>query len=136
MKKRILFTFAMALLVPLTSEAKKTTPPSPPLSSAIYFTDDSDLVTDTATLTNNAQWIKAHPDKVVILEGHCDERGTDEYNLNLGDRRARNVMKALMDLGVSEKQLILMSYGKDKPKVTSRHRQDWSQNRRVDFVIR
>lgn len=143
MKKIFAIGFLIFLLAPLTSEAKKSTKKTtqPEIStskliSSIYFADDSAVVTDKATIDNNARWIKSHADKVIILSGYCDERGTPEYNLNLGDRRARNVMKALMDKGVLEKQLILMSYGKNKPKVVSHHREGWSANRRVDFVIR
>ncbi len=143
MKKIFAIGFVIFLLAPLTSEAKKSTKKvteqevnNSKLISSIYFEDDSAVVTDKATIDNNAKWIKSHGDKVIVLSGYCDERGSPEYNLNLGDRRARNVMKALMDEGVVEKQLILMSYGKNKPKVVSHNRNGWSANRRVDFVIR
>lgn len=106
------------------------------LTSIIYFDVDKAEITDELVIENNAHWMLANQDKVVILEGHCDERGDAEYNTELGDRRARAVMQALMEKGVSENQLIIISYGKKRPAVKIRGETGWAQNRRVEFVVR
>lgn len=115
---------------------QKVAPDSLGLNPSVYFQYNEDTLADTSIIIENARWLKNHPDRVVILEGHCDERGTPEYNILLGDRRARAVMKALMDHGVGENQLIIMSYGKGKPIIKEHHEKGWAQNRRVDFVLR
>lgn len=106
------------------------------LYSTLYFDAGSAEIKDESTIHNNARWLKANPDKVIVLEGHCDERGDRDYNLSLGDRRARVVMKALMELNVPENQLIIVSYGKDRPIIKSHSEKGWAQNRRVEFVLR
>lgn len=102
----------------------------------IFFEVNDVGIKDMAVIRHNAAWLKKNRDKVVILEGHCDERGDHEFNLHLGDRRARSVMKALLDQGIHENQLILVSYGKKNPLVTEANQHGWAKNRRVEFVIR
>ncbi len=104
--------------------------------SPVYFDAGRDQVKDSQIIIDNASWLKKNTDKVVVIEGHCDERGDSDYNMRLGDRRARSVMKALLDEGVSENQLILMSYGKSKPVVTKNNSNGWAENRRVSLVVR
>lgn len=104
------------------------------LIPTLYFENNRVEIRDESLIDKNADWLKNHQDKVVILEGHCDERGDRNYNMLLGDRRARAVMQALMKRGIAENQLIIVSYGKDKP--TSRGTGGWDQNRRVEFVVR
>lgn len=103
------------------------------LISSIYFDEDKAEIKDFNAIRHNAQWLKANLNKVIILEGYCDEQGSHEYNLRLGDQRSRVVMKALMEQGVSEKQLIIMSYGKSRPLPGAKNH---AQNRRVYFAIR
>lgn len=110
-------------------------PPSS-FKQAVYFDVGDDAIKNQDVIHHNAAWMKGHPEKVVVLEGHCDERGDREYNLNLGDRRARAVMKALMEEGVPENQLVIISYGKDRPVVKARSENGWAENRRVNFVLR
>ena len=111
----------------------KATAPTASLSP-VFFNVDQDSIKDEKVIDQNARWLNANRDKVVVLEGHCDERGDRQYNIWLGDRRARNVMQALMSRGVSENQLIIVSYGKDRPLVRGPGAMD--QNRRVEFVAR
>lgn len=103
------------------------------LISSVYFDEDKTEIKDFNVIRHNAQWLKANLNKVIILEGYCDEQGSHEYNLRLGDQRSRVVMKALMEQGVSEKQLIIMSYGKSRSVPGAKNH---AQNRRVYFAIR
>lgn len=106
------------------------------LEKNVLFNVGSAEIIDESVIEHNARWLKANLDKVVVLEGHCDERGSRDFNIELGDRRARSVMKALMQRGVPENQLIIVSHGKDRPLVTARSENGWAQNRRVEFVVR
>ena len=79
------------------------------------------------------EYLLAHPEKRVLLEGHTDERGSAEYNVALGERRAQVVARILRQLGVSQNQLQIVSYGKEKPAVLGHEESAWQQNRRVEF---
>lgn len=85
-------------------------------------------------LASNAQWIKSNPKVKVQIEGHCDNRGTIEYNLALGERRAQSVKNYLQGLGVNADQLTVISYGEEKPLVSGDSEQAWSKNRRANFL--
>lgn len=85
-------------------------------------------------LASNVDWIKGNPGKIVQLEGHCDERGSTEYNLALGDRRARSVKDYLVSLGIDPNQLVVISYGKEKPLSYGDSNKDHGLNRRVNFL--
>ncbi len=82
-----------------------------------------------------AAFLKQHPEVKVTVEGHCDERGSTEYNLALGDNRARAAKDALVALGVSAAQLNPISFGKEKPFCSEQNEQCWQQNRRAHFVM-
>jgi peptidoglycan-associated lipoprotein len=87
-------------------------------------------------LRAKAAWLRGNPRARVIIEGHCDERGTNEYNLALGDRRAFSAKSFLVDLGITDSNLTTISYGEEQP-VDSRPTEDaWAQNRRAHFVIK
>lgn len=86
------------------------------------------------TVQKQAEYIKSHIKDVVTLEGNADERGSNEYNLALGDKRASAVQKNLGMLGVSEKQIKAVSFGEEKPKLLCHEEKCWNENRRVDFV--
>lgn len=104
----------------------------------VYFDyDKSDLRQDARdVLSKNAEaLIKQATDAKIKIEGHCDERGSDEYNLALGERRAKSVAKYLTSLGVSEDRISTISFGKEKPAVTGSDESAWSKNRRAEFVI-
>lgn len=104
----------------------------------VYFEfDKSRLTTETRdALKKHAQWLKDHPTVKVIIEGHCDERGTEQYNMALGDRRAFSVKNYLISLGVPGRQMETFSWGEQVPKVDGHDEWAWSQNRRAHFVIR
>jgi len=103
----------------------------------VYFDFDSaELRQDgKETLTQNAAGIKANASLAVRIEGHCDERGTVEYNLALGDRRARAAKDHLISLGISGNKLRTISYGKERPADPGHNEQAWALNRRAEFVF-
>ena len=103
----------------------------------IYFAFDKSDLSDEArrTLRANADWMKAHDSYVVAVQGHCDERGTIEYNLALGQRRAQAVKDYLGSLAVSGSQLRTVTYGEERPLASGHDESSWAQNRRAEFVI-
>ncbi|MCB9684591.1 MAG: peptidoglycan-associated lipoprotein Pal [Alphaproteobacteria bacterium] len=103
----------------------------------VYFdTDSSDLNADSkAVLDANAEILQKHVDVRVQITGHADERGTSDYNLALGDRRAEIVKKYLMTQGVSADRLTVLSFGEERPEATGHDESAWSKNRRAEFVI-
>lgn len=93
--------------------------------------DKADLKPETqATLKRQAAWLAKFPDVTVTIEGHCDERGTREYNLALGERRAQAVKNFLTALGVDASRIATLSYGKERPAVLGSNEAAWAQNRR------
>jgi peptidoglycan-associated lipoprotein len=105
---------------------------------AVYFDFDSATIRadGTDTLTTNAQWLKEHEDLQVLIEGHCDERGTTEYNQALGDRRAQSVKASLKAFGVGADRMTTISYGKERPVCTEATEECHRQNRHVEFRIK
>jgi peptidoglycan-associated lipoprotein len=89
----------------------------------------------TAALNQNLAWLRANPDFEVRIEGHCDERGTDEYNLALGDRRSTSAKSFLVERGIPASRLRTISYGEERPIDPRHNEQAWGKNRRADFVI-
>jgi len=112
------------------------TPASSPLKDVFYDFDRYDLSADArATLRANADWLKSNPSARVEIEGHCDERGTNEYNLALGAKRAQAAREFLSTLGIPAERLSTISYGEEIP-VCQEHSEDcWRKNRRARFVI-
>jgi len=106
-------------------------------SEKIYFDfDKSDLRQEAKeTLKAKADWLRAHPSYSVIIEGHCDERGTNEYNLALGDRRASSAKKYLVALGISAERLTTISYGEERPADPRHNENAWAKNRRDEFKL-
>lgn len=86
-------------------------------------------------LKKKAEILKKYPQVKVLIEGHCDERGTEEYNLALGERRARAAYDFLVLLGVNASQLEMVSYGEERPAVKGSNEAAWAQNRRCEFKI-
>jgi peptidoglycan-associated lipoprotein len=103
----------------------------------IYFDYDQHDLTEAAkaTLAQHAQWLQARPGVRVMVEGHCDERGTTDYNLALGDKRARATREYLVGLGVEEGRLTAISLGKERPKDPGHDEQAWAKNRRAHFAL-
>ena len=87
------------------------------------------------TLQRQAAWLKKYENVKVMVEGHCDDRGTREYNLALGNRRANAVKRALVALGIPAGRITTISYGKERPAVVGDNEQAWAQNRRGVTVI-
>ena len=107
------------------------------LGDRVYFEFDSAVIDARAqaTIKRWAEWMTAHGDIVVLVEGHCDERGTREYNLALGERRAAAVKSFLVALGVDSSRVATISYGKERPAVEGHTEAAWSQNRRGVLVL-
>src|ERR1044072_6674680 len=109
---------------------------SSPLKDVFYEFDRYDLNADArATLRANADWLKSNPSAKVEIEGHCDERGTNEYNLALGAKRAQAAREFLSTLGLTAERLSTISYGEEIPVCRDHDEQCWKQNRRARFVI-
>jgi len=105
--------------------------------SRVYFGYDEYNLDDRAqsTLSKQAQWLKRYPNKSFTIEGHADERGTREYNLALGARRAEAAKRYLVGLGIEEGRLNTISYGKERPEVAGSNESAWAQNRRAVSVV-
>ena len=105
--------------------------------ATVFFAFDSSELTDAArgTLRENSAWLKNNSQYRVVIEGHCDERGTIEYNLALGDRRAGAVRDYLSSLGVSASRMRVVSYGEERPADPGHGESAWAKNRRAAFVI-
>ena len=103
----------------------------------IYFEFDKSTLTPMAqdTLMRHAAWLRENSDATVTIEGHADERGTNEYNLALGDRRADSAKAFLVDLGIAASRLTTISYGEERPLCTQRNEECWAKNRRGHFVV-
>lgn len=103
----------------------------------VYFDLDSSSIRDDAkaALTTNATWLKRWANTRINVEGHCDERGTAEYNLGLGERRASAVKAYLVELGVPADRVVIVSKGKEAPFCTDSNEACWQQNRRGHFII-
>lgn len=110
--------------------------PNSPQPKIIYFTlDSSDVQPDFKPVVQaHAQYLVANPSLHVLLEGNTDERGSREYNIALGEGRARTVANMLMAQGVSETQIQIVSYGEEKPAAMGSDESAWEQNRRVEIV--
>lgn len=89
-----------------------------------------------ATLDSNARWLRAHADRIMLIEGHCDERGTGDYNLVLGERRAKAAMNYLVSRGISSTRLTVVSYGEERPVCTAKEEACWARNRRASFLTK
>ena len=92
--------------------------------------------TDAKMLDANAAWLKSHDNMLVLVEGHCDERGTNEYNLALGERRAKATMNYLVAQGVQANRITIISYGEERPVCTEHTEACWAKNRRAHFLIK
>jgi peptidoglycan-associated lipoprotein len=132
-----------------TARVTVNAPPPPPAATGpseadlfassikdVYFDYDSEAIRadQQSSIAADAQFLNAHPNIPFTVEGHCDERGSTEYNLALGDRRASSVKMALSSAGVTASRIKTISYGKEKPFCTESNEACWQQNRRGHFV--
>lgn len=122
-----------------------TPPPAPPKEYSanaalkpIHFAFDKAVIRpdDAKVLDASAAWLKANANQLLLIEGYCDERGTTDYNLALGDRRAKAAMNYLMANGIGADRITIVSYGKERPLCTAKNEACWSQNRRDQFLVK
>jgi peptidoglycan-associated lipoprotein len=107
------------------------------MTERIYFDFDKSVLKleAQALLKKKAEWLKANAAAKLLIEGNCDERGTAEYNLALGERRAESAKKFLIDLGIDAKRISTISYGEERPIDPQHNESAWSKNRNDGFVI-
>jgi len=108
------------------------------LNEHVYFAFDSAALSAMAqdTLKRKAAWLRDNAGVAVTIEGHCDERGTNEYNLALGERRAESARAYLVDLGIAASRLSTISYGEERPLDPGHDEEAWAKNRRGQFQLR
>lgn len=144
--------FASALLVSCSSSGKSgsgaedggmgegnipVASPGSELKDVQFAYDSSALESSAqASLKENGRWLNDNPARKVVVEGHCDERGTNEYNLALGERRARAAYDFLRSLGVSKDRMSTISYGEELPLDPGHDESAWGQNRRAHFSLK
>ncbi|NNF65972.1 MAG: peptidoglycan-associated lipoprotein Pal [Gammaproteobacteria bacterium] len=138
---------------PVTTPTRPTTPVTPTLSAAeqrelalrqllgqrtLYFEyDRSDIRSDFLDVIEaHAKNLARNPSQKILLEGHCDERGSREYNIGLGERRAHTVRRAMLLQGVSANQISTISYGEERPALKGHNESAWARNRRVEIIYR
>ncbi|MEI8187045.1 MAG: peptidoglycan-associated lipoprotein Pal [Chlorobiaceae bacterium] len=115
-------------------------PPPPPVAKTVlgdvfFDFDKSENRADAIEqLQNNYKWLNENPSSKVTVEGHCDERGTNEYNLALGERRANSAKTYLVNLGADAARINTVSFGEEKPFAQGHNEEAWAQNRRAHFV--
>lgn len=120
-----------------SEEYRRTHGRSSLVFSPIYFDfDQAGINSEMApVLSGNATYMKESPNTVIVIEGNCDERGTNEYNLALGERRAINAKEYMVNLGIDSARIRTVSYGEERPLFSGQNATDWSQNRRADFIV-
>jgi peptidoglycan-associated lipoprotein len=132
---------------PATAPPATAAPATPPRPSEftesanlkdVYFDFDKyDIRPDDAkVLDGNATWLKSNANNLVLIEGHCDERGTNEYNLALGERRAKSTMNYLVSQGIQANRITIISYGKERPVCNEKTEACWQKNRRAHFLVK
>jgi peptidoglycan-associated lipoprotein len=130
---------------PTAAPAPAPPPPAPPkeyrandaLKRIQFAFDKADIRPDDAKILDaSAAYLKANPNQLVLIEGHCDERGTNEYNLALGERRAKAAMNYLVSNGVAAARMTTISYGEERPLCTEKNEGCWSRNRNDTFLTK
>ncbi|AKJ68856.1 membrane protein [Pandoraea thiooxydans] len=123
-------------VAPVSAVDELNNPNSPLAQRSVFFDFDSYTVKDSykSMLEAHAKYLIAHPNRHVLVQGNTDERGTSEYNLALGEKRAEAVVKVLELLGVPSSQLEAVSFGKEKPKALGHNEAAWAENRRADLA--
>ncbi len=123
---------------PTDAEGVWLGPDGQPLARTLYFDFDKAVIRpgDLRTLERHADFLRANRNRSLLIEGHCDERGTREYNLALGERRANAVRSFLMSDGVRDSQIETVSYGEERPVDVGHDESAWSKNRRAELIYR
>ena len=138
---------ALAPAAPAPGGAATSPPGTPPrpsefsentnLKDVFFDFDRYDVRADDAKiLDGNAAWLKSNANNLVLIEGHCDERGTNEYNLALGERRAKSTMNYLVSQGIQANRITIISYGKERPVCSEKNESCWQKNRRAHFLVK
>ncbi len=158
MRARIIGLLGVLLLLAACSSTPPEPPPGPPggagvgsrsivpgsqqdleasAGDRVFFAFDRSDISPEARqiLTRQADWLRRYPNVTVTIEGHCDERGTREYNLALGERRAQAVKNVLVASGISASRMSTISYGKERPAVVGSSDESYAQNRRAVTVV-
>jgi len=109
-----------------------------PNLKTIYFDFDKSQVRpgDAKILDGNGTWLKSNPGQLILIEGHCDDRGTNEYNLALGERRARATQSYLVSQGIAVRRITIISYGEERPICKEQDEACWAKNRRANFLTK
>jgi len=94
------------------------------------------LPAEATLLDSHAAWLKQNGDRLILIEGHCDERGTTEYNVALGERRAKATMNYLVSQGIQANRITIISYGEERPVCSEKTEACWSKNRRANFLVK
>jgi len=110
---------------------------TPELADIHFDFDKYDIrAADAKILDTNATWLKQNADRFLLIEGHCDERGTSEYNVALGERRAKSTMNYLVSRGVAASRITIVSYGEERPSCKEHQESCWAKNRRAHFLTK
>ena len=111
--------------------------PAPQLEDVHFDFDKYEIRPgDARVLDANAAWLKTNGDRLLLIEGHCDERGTNEYNVALGERRAKATMNYLVAHGVAATRITIVSYGEERPACSEHTEACWAKNRRAHFLVK
>jgi peptidoglycan-associated lipoprotein len=111
--------------------------PATELADVHFDYDKADIrEVDVRILEVTAGWLREHPSTLLLIEGHCDERGTNEYNTALGDRRAKATMNYLVSRGVAASRITVISYGEERPACSQHDASCWAKNRRAHFLVK
>ena len=123
-------------MAPAAEQPDRDTAAATQLRPAFFGYDEATLSGDAQdALREAAAWLRDHPEFSLRIEGHCDERGTEQYNLALGERRAFAAKEYLVTLGMNNARLTTVSYGEERPFATGSNEEAWSQNRRAHLMV-
>jgi peptidoglycan-associated lipoprotein len=125
---------------PMPKEEVVVPPKAPDMTvmqADVYFDFDKSTLTPASqeNLLRKAEWLRQNPNATITIEGNCDDRGTEEYNLALGDRRAESAKAFLVDLGIDAARISTISYGEERPVDPRNNEEAWAKNRRDHFVV-